>query len=154
MFKKPLFDKQCGPRSDCSYRSSLIWVHAVCFYTKFISNVRQLFPADDFSRRHFQMHFFLCPLRVKGSIPQLYLEDMGHLSPPIQFLDRTLLGQIKLNTVNVLKITNTFVFLFSNKMLAFSAGIHKKLVRIPNREDPDQTASTEALGLHCLSRSF
>ena len=22
--------KQCGPRSDCSYRSSLIWVHTVC----------------------------------------------------------------------------------------------------------------------------
>ena len=24
---------------------------------KFASNVRQLFAADDFSRRHFQMHF-------------------------------------------------------------------------------------------------
>ena len=22
--------KQCGPRSDCSFRSSLIWVHTVC----------------------------------------------------------------------------------------------------------------------------
>ena len=29
------------------------------------SNVRQLFAADDFSRRHFQMHFFLGALRVK-----------------------------------------------------------------------------------------
>ena len=28
-----LYDKQYGPRSDCSYRSSLIWVHPVCFYT-------------------------------------------------------------------------------------------------------------------------
>ena len=27
--------------------------------------VRQLFVADDFSRRHFQMHFFLGALRVK-----------------------------------------------------------------------------------------
>ena len=26
---------------------------------KFIVNVWQLFAADDFSRRHFQMHFFL-----------------------------------------------------------------------------------------------
>ena len=26
---------------------------------KFVSNVRQLFPADNFSRRNFQMHFFL-----------------------------------------------------------------------------------------------
>ena len=31
-----------------------------------IGNVRQLFAADDFSRRHFQMHFFLGPLRVKS----------------------------------------------------------------------------------------
>ena len=26
-------------------------------------NIRQLFAADDFSRRHFQMHFFLDALR-------------------------------------------------------------------------------------------
>ena len=31
-------------------RSSLFWVQAVGFYTKFVSNVRQLFAADDFSR--------------------------------------------------------------------------------------------------------
>ena len=30
---RSLYGKQCGPRSDCSYRSSLFWVHAVCFYT-------------------------------------------------------------------------------------------------------------------------
>ena len=29
-----------------------------------VSNVRQLSAADDFSRRHFQMHFFLGALRV------------------------------------------------------------------------------------------
>ena len=45
--------------------------------------------------------------------------------------------------VNVLR--NTFLFLFSNKMLVFRAGIHKMLVRIANREDPDQTASSEAV---------
>ena len=45
-------------------RSSLFWVHAVCFYTYFISIVRQLFAADNFSRRHFKMHFFLGALRV------------------------------------------------------------------------------------------
>ena len=61
---RSLYGKQCGPRSDCSYRSSLFWVHTVCFYTKFVSNVRQLCAADDFSRRHFQMHFFLGALRV------------------------------------------------------------------------------------------
>ena len=30
----------------------------ICFYSEFISNVRQFFAADDFSRRHFQVHFF------------------------------------------------------------------------------------------------
>ena len=59
-----LYGKQRGPRSDCSYRSSLFWVHTFCFYTLFVSSVRQLFAADDFSRRHFQMHFFLGALRV------------------------------------------------------------------------------------------
>ena len=47
-----LYGKQCGPRSNCSYRSSLFWVHAVCFYTLFVSNLRQFFAADDFSRWH------------------------------------------------------------------------------------------------------
>ena len=51
-----LYGKQCGPRSDCSY-SSLFWVHAVFFYTSFVGYVRQLFAADNFSRRHFQIHF-------------------------------------------------------------------------------------------------
>ena len=62
---RSLYGKQCGPRSDCSYRNSLFWVQAVCFYTQFISNVRQLFAADNFNRRHFQMHFFLGTLSVK-----------------------------------------------------------------------------------------
>ena len=46
--------------------------------------------------------------------------------------------------VNVLKF-RTLIFLFSNKMLVFRAGIHKILVGIANREDPDQTASEEAV---------
>ena len=43
------------------------------------------------------------------------------------------------------KILNSFLFLFSNKLLVFRAGIHKMCVRIANREDPDQTASSEAV---------
>ena len=43
------------------------------------------------------------------------------------------------------KISYTFLFLFSNKMLIFRAGIHNMDVRIANREDPDQTASLEAV---------
>ena len=34
-------------------------VHTVCFSIQLVNNVRQLFAADDSSRRHFQMHFFL-----------------------------------------------------------------------------------------------
>ena len=41
------------------------------------------------------------------------------------------------------EISNTF--LFSNKMLTIRFGIHKMIVRIANREDPDQTASFEAV---------
>ena len=45
------------------------------------------------------------------------------------------------------KISNTFLFLFSIKMLILKAGIHKMLVRIANREDPDLTASSVCLDL-------
>ena len=37
------------------------------------------------------------------------------------------------------KISKTFLILFSNKTLVIRAGIHTMLVRIANREDPDQT---------------
>ena len=43
------------------------------------------------------------------------------------------------------KISNTFLFLFSTKFLVIRAGMHKLLVRIANRGDPDQTASSEAV---------
>ena len=43
------------------------------------------------------------------------------------------------------KNLNTFLSLFSIKMLVFRAGIHKMDVRIANSEDPDQTASSEAV---------
>ena len=46
---------------------------------------------------------------------------------------------------NCPKIWNDFLFMFSNKMLVIRAGIHKMLVKIANREDPDQTASSEAV---------
>ena len=53
------------------------------------------------------------------------------------------LGPLKYSNLDS-KILNTFLFLFSNKMLVIKAGIHKILVRIANREDPDQTISSEA----------
>ena len=53
-------------------------------------------------------------------------------------------------------ILNTLLFLFVNKMLVVRAGIHKMLVRITNKKDPDQTASSEAVlsGSALLSRLF
>ena len=51
------------------------------------------------------------------------------------------------------KISNTLLTLFSNKMLVMKAGMHTMLVRIANREDPDQTASSD-LGLPFLSRTI
>ena len=61
MFKKPLWQ-------TVKTQIRLFWIHAVCFYTYFVSNVRQLFAADEFSRQHFQMHLFLGALRVKAKI--------------------------------------------------------------------------------------
>ena len=43
------------------------------------------------------------------------------------------------------KISNTFLFLFSNKILVFRAGIHKNAVRIANSEYLYQIASSEAV---------
>ena len=37
--------------------------------------------------------------------------------------------------------------------MVIRAAIHKMLVRMANREDPDETASSD-LGLSCLSRPF
>ena len=40
---------------------------------------RKLFAADDFSRRHFQMHFFLGALRVKTFENQLHTPSQASL---------------------------------------------------------------------------
>ena len=56
---KSHFCKQCGPRSDCSSRSSLIRVHTVCLYAKTGLKSMQEFSAEDIlNRRHFQMQVF------------------------------------------------------------------------------------------------
>ena len=49
------------------------------------------------------------------------------------------------SSLNRAKHSSTFLILFSNKMLIFRVLIHKMLARIANREDPDQTASSEAV---------
>ena len=47
--------------------------------------------------------------------------------------------------VNVGKFPTLFSFCSQKKMWVIKAGFHKMLVRIANREDPDQTASLEAV---------
>ena len=47
-------------------------------------------------------------------------------------------------TKKVFKILNTFLIVLK-KMLVIRAGSHKMLIRIANREYPDQTASSEAV---------
>ena len=49
----------------------------------------------------------------------------------------------KLEYVKCSIISDTFLFLFSNKMLVFRAGNHKILVRIANSEAPGQSVSSE-----------
>ena len=53
---KSHFCKQCGPRSDCSFRSSLISVHNVCLYAKIGLKSLREYSADDINRRHFQVY--------------------------------------------------------------------------------------------------
>ena len=43
------------------------------------------------------------------------------------------------------KISKILLFLFSDKMFMIRAGTQNMHVRIANREDPDQTASSEAV---------
>ena len=66
---------------------SLIWVHPVCFYTLFVSNVRQLFAADDLTRRHFSDAFFLGAIRVNfvsaDNVKTALINPLCFLSQPL-----------------------------------------------------------------------
>ena len=66
-----------------------------------------------------------CCLHIHGSIGKAHLN-----------LHCTII-QIRYHMVNVLKLRTLLSF-------CSSPGIHKMLVEIANREDPDQTASSEA----------
>ena len=64
---RSFYDKQCGPRSDCSYREqSDLGPNCLLQNLQFVSNVRQLFAAEDFSIRHFSDAFFLGALGVNS----------------------------------------------------------------------------------------
>ena len=80
-----------------------------------------IYAADEQSRQHFQEEHLLTG---KG----LFTCFSSHVHLPY--------GKCS-------KISNTFLFLFLNKMLVIRAGIHKMHLRIVNGDDPDQTASSE-----------
>ena len=48
------------------------------------------------------------------------------------------------NNRRCLNISNSFHNLFTSKMLLIMAKIHKILVRVANRDDPNQTAYSES----------
>ena len=59
---KSYFCKQCGPRSDCSFKNSLIWVHTVCLYAKIgLKKFARIFSrrqkSDDIFRCRFSWRF-------------------------------------------------------------------------------------------------
>ena len=61
MFKKPLWQTVWTQiRLQSVLGPCCLLLYLICQL-----NVRQLFAADDFSRRHFQMHIFLGTLKVK-----------------------------------------------------------------------------------------
>ena len=71
---KGLRSKQCGPRSDCSSMSSLIWDHSVCRYAEISHWRKHLHAADDFSRRHFQMCFLpIVPMKMSPAYNACYM---------------------------------------------------------------------------------
>ena len=48
-----------GPDQTAPIGAVFSWSTLFASILNSVSNVRQLFAAGDFSRRHFQMHFFL-----------------------------------------------------------------------------------------------
>ena len=145
------FCKQCGPRSDCSFRSSLIWVHTVCRYAK---NRFEKF-ARIFSRRHKQTTFsdavFLGALRVKGSFG---IES---------FIQTTYFWQNRttwpLYQVSFLKPQNFQWLLFQHHMnsAVFKQGQRKLIIRFlspPAPKNSDQIKNFEVENFFRDNRTF
>ena len=61
------------------------------------------------------------------------------------FISISMKAAIENKSCGKCKISSTFLFPFSKIMFIISIGIHKMLVNIANMEDPDQTASSEAV---------
>ena len=102
--------KQCEPRSDCSSRSSLIWVHTVCLYAK---SMFEKF-ARRCSRWHKQTTFsdadFLGILRVKARFS--YLAMKKYILGMHNCLARA-------NLITLVMLFSSFVFLIQKNIYPF-----------------------------------
>ena len=68
-----------------------------------------------------------------------------YFSSTFNLLHTYYIGHSGLITVNVLNFLTPFSICSQIIFCVFRTGIHKNAVRIANREDPDQTASSEAV---------
>ena len=97
--------------------------------------------------RGFEPHRHHCVVSLSKNInPSLVLVQPRKTRP--YMTERLLIGRKKSNKTNQqshTKILNTLLFLFSKKIVVIRAGIYLMLVRIANREDPDQIASAEVV---------
>ena len=90
------------------------------------------------------LHFGYCsnmPIRTNKLKPFLYFSLIGGPKKPVNAR-----GSLNIHNLysNFLKF-RTFLFLFSDYMWVINASIHQVLVRIADREGPDQTATSEAV---------
>ena len=81
-------DKQCRPRSDCSYKSSLFWVHTVYLYTYIINNVSKYMHQMTLDEI-FRCSFFACAFKVFVCFDSLH--------PSLQFFSHVSMGLPGLN---------------------------------------------------------
>ena len=127
MFLNSLYCKQYGPRRG----ASLIRVYSVCFHQKIQSEV----------------HLNICN-RSKKQTSSGQKKNTGRIRVE-QKSALLSLYRLKGETERVptfhLKTERLLLFLFSNEMWVIRSVIYKLLVRTANKEDPDQTASSEAL---------
>ena len=107
--------------STCSYRVCLLVNRSICLKPALFSQVR---PFNWPSKSMYSMDFEKWKVSYCNISMNQYSVSQNYLPYNLQ----DIYGKYS-------KILNTFLVLFSNKMLVIRAGIHKMLVRKANRED-------------------
>ena len=99
VFRNP-YDKQCVPRSDCSYWSILIWVHAVWLFSLISQNVRHLYAAANLSRDD-----VFCRCMFVGALMIIIMQIPG-----IQQINRIELGDSVINKNHIKRRLQNDIF--------------------------------------------